>query len=108
MANQSDAMRKETEMMRSVFRWWQDIEMGWNLVVQVRMGRTKRLGVYVVKAVATDHTKVPEGEQVASYAVEWPNSQIQTLAGCLLSALMQLDRLVGEWALDQQKPLRDP
>lgn len=108
MGNKQQLAQKGVDLMKGVYEWWQGQEMGEDLSYILGLTRTKRKGVFRVELCVYDNSRAGDMLPVVKYAHEWPNAQVQSLEACIMAMTLQVDRMVSDWVLDQQKPIPSP
>lgn len=77
-----------------------DMEADMRLTAGVRvifwLSRTKRKGVWEIFLLASGDEAVWAVSTVVKYSVEWPRSEVATLAAAIFQAYHKLDLMVGE------------
>jgi len=73
-----------------------DMRLTAGVVVVVELKRSKRRGIWELCLGATGNRAVWKVSTTVRYVVEWPRSEVATLAAAVFQAMHKLDLLVGE------------
>lgn len=85
-----------------------DMRLTAGVVVVLELKRTKRKGVWEISLGATGNRAVWAVSTTVRYSVEWPRSEVATLAAAVFQAYHKLDLLVGEAITDSWQVREDP
>lgn len=83
-------------MIRAYYDVVADMELGAGVFVEATMLRTKRKGVMMLVLEAKPNSNVWASGGVVRYTVEWPRSEVATLAAAWFQAVTRLDLMVGQ------------
>lgn len=108
MSKGDNGANKGLDLMRGVYQWWQDMEMGEDVLIRLVMTRTKRKGVFSLELKVFDPRQPERVLPIVRDTVEWPNARVQGLEAALMALTISCSRLLDDHVLDTQKPLRDP
>lgn len=99
MAVDRKALQAEEGLMQSAYEWLSGIEESYRLFVVSETRLRARKGVYRVEMRADASDEAGKMRTVAKVCQEWPTASYQSIGGLFLALAMQLERLVGDWAL---------
>ena len=108
MAKRDDVQNRGLDLMRGVYQWWQDMEMGEDVSISLTMSRTRRKGVFLLELSVYDPRQPERHGPMVRDTIEWPNARAQGLEAALMAITISCSRLLDDHVLDAQKPLRDP
>jgi hypothetical protein len=83
-------------MMRACWDHQADMFLGAGVVTSIQLFRTPRKGCYNVRLAASGDERVWSKSTTEVIEVEWPRSEVITLAAAIFQAMVKLDLQVGE------------
>jgi len=83
-------------MMRAAWDQQADMQLGAGVETTIMLCRTPRKGVYRIRLIAIGNEKVWKTWTTEIVDVEWPRSEVRTLAAAVFQAFTKLDLQVGE------------
>ena len=106
MPNKVKRVEDEEGIMSAAWDWWQGVELGLTLDVEIRMTRSKRKGVFVL-VMTSRGAELGEDAPILSKVVrEWPGSTPQSLGLTVFNMMCQLDRMAFDGEADRAKVAR--
>ena len=100
MPANSKLAESDEGVMLSVYRWWQDIEMGLSAEVEFKILRNRARRVFELQMELHALSDGKRAGIMARDVVTWPESSQRTISHTILRMVMQIDRLVDDMAIE--------
>lgn len=86
----------KTGFLRAVTDEWKDLQMEYQVVLEMVLEPSGRAGVMRVSVVALSPQDGHTGLALASYQCEYPTAAVESLEACLFRCMVRLERVLRD------------